>query len=280
MKEFIIISSIDYIKEHLDEELTVERIAEQCHFSKYYFNRLFKSVVGESVYAFIKRLRIEKSAGDLARSTNTSITEISGIYGYSSSNYSTAFKNHYGQSPAAFKKKRSEEKIVQNDKGFYADLSDKTFEYYDKRLSLVILDDTEVIVKRFIGNYRNLARYWAEFFDLYGHYRDETSMEIEISYDDPILTDPDRCITDVCMTTSKVIDASCPTAIIKGGKYLKYPYSGKSAKIFELFQGLLCVWMKETTYDIDFDNRKLLMRYHSVDLEKGYFDFDIFIPVR
>lgn len=54
--------AIDYILQHTEEDVTLEDVADHCHFSKYYFSRLFKKQTGESIYAFIKRVRLEQSA--------------------------------------------------------------------------------------------------------------------------------------------------------------------------------------------------------------------------
>lgn len=280
MSKRIIIEAIDYIKEHLEEELTVEEIAKHCSFSKYYFNRLFKSEVGESVYAFIKRLRIERSAFQMVRETDKSITEISANYGYSSSNYSTAFKKHYKKSPVSLKKYFSDTKILENTRGFSADLTDKNYEDYNNRMKLVDLEDMEVIYHRYIGDYHNLRKYWEEFCGNYNRYFDESSWLIEISYDDPILTDPDRCITDICATTSKELDHNCESMTIKGGPYMVYKYEGPSAKIFEAFQGLFGVWAIESPYKIEMESRIIFSKYNSVDCEKDYFSIDIYIPIK
>ncbi len=58
----IINKAIDFIFFHIDEELSVEQIAEFCGYSKFYLSRLFKTETGESIYSFIKRARIEESA--------------------------------------------------------------------------------------------------------------------------------------------------------------------------------------------------------------------------
>ena len=81
--------SIDYIMQHLEEEITVEDVANHCHFSKFYFSRMFKQETGESVYAFIKRLKMDQSALRLKIEKEKSITDIGEGYGYSSSNYSS-----------------------------------------------------------------------------------------------------------------------------------------------------------------------------------------------
>ena len=97
--------AIDYILRHMEEDVTLDDVAEYCHFSKYYFSRLFKEQTGESVYAFIRRLRLEQSAFRLKTEQERRITEIGADYGYSSSNFSSAFRQHYRMAPAVFRKK-------------------------------------------------------------------------------------------------------------------------------------------------------------------------------
>ena len=109
----VINRAITYIMEHIGEDIAVEDVADYCHFSKYYFNRLFRKETGESVYAFIKRVKMEQSAFRLKVERGKSVTDICNDYGYSSSNYSSAFKLHHHMSPADFRKsiaKRSLEK--------------------------------------------------------------------------------------------------------------------------------------------------------------------------
>jgi AraC family transcriptional regulator len=94
---------MDYIYQNLDKDLTVEEIANHCCFSKYYFNRIFKSVINESLYAFIKRLRLEYAAFKL-RTTRRPVTEIALEAGYSPSNFATAFKDYFGINATEYRK--------------------------------------------------------------------------------------------------------------------------------------------------------------------------------
>lgn len=56
---------IDYILQHMDEDLTLSTLAAQCFVSKYYLAHMFKEETGEALYSFIKRCRIDQSAVDL-----------------------------------------------------------------------------------------------------------------------------------------------------------------------------------------------------------------------
>ena len=101
----LVVQSIDYIMRHLDEEISIEDVAKESHFSKYYFSRVFKAETGESIYSFIKRLKMEQSALRLKIEKDKTITDVGVDYGYSPSNYSSAFKKHHNISPVEFRKK-------------------------------------------------------------------------------------------------------------------------------------------------------------------------------
>ena len=104
IRRAVINQAISYIFDHIDEDITVDDVARHCSYSKYHLTRMFKEDTDEALYQFIKRVRLERSAWRLKVEKEKSITEIGGEYGYSSSNFATAFKKHLALSPAAFRK--------------------------------------------------------------------------------------------------------------------------------------------------------------------------------
>ena len=104
IRKAVINNAINYIFDHIDEEITVDDVANYCSYSKYHLTRMFKEDMNEALYQFIKRVRLERSAWRLKVEKERSITEIGGDYGYSSSNFATAFKKHLDISPADFRK--------------------------------------------------------------------------------------------------------------------------------------------------------------------------------
>ena len=100
----IVNKAIDYIFSHIEKELSVDEISQYIGYSKYYLTRIFKAETGESIYAFIKRLKLEQSTWRLKVEKSRSITEIGNEFGYSSSNYATLFRDHFEKTPAQFRK--------------------------------------------------------------------------------------------------------------------------------------------------------------------------------
>lgn len=275
----IIVEAIDYIMKNLTEELTVEEIANHCHYSKYYFNRMFKDSVGESVYSFIKRQRVQSSAFKIANNKDMSITNISCDYGYSSSNYSSLFKSHYGISPVEFKKYRNESRIYTNGKEYYADLSTETCERIEKNMRIVTIEDLQVYFKRYIGNYHNLYDYWTDFINENTELFSGDYSQIELSYDDPVISDSERCIIDLCILTDKISITNCNRMTLDGGKYAVYDFEGHSREIFKVFQSLMCIWMPKTSMKVDFEKRKMFSKYLKIDCENNIFAIEIYIPI-
>ncbi len=73
----------DYIENHLDEEITIRKLCKIASFSEYHFQRIFKQFTSESLYNFIKRLRLEKAIFLLRSNRKLSIQDIALSVGFS-----------------------------------------------------------------------------------------------------------------------------------------------------------------------------------------------------
>ena len=62
IRKAVINNAIIYIFDHIDEEITVDDVANYCSYSKYHLTRMFKEDMNEALYQFIKRVRLERSA--------------------------------------------------------------------------------------------------------------------------------------------------------------------------------------------------------------------------
>ncbi|MEE1257277.1 MAG: AraC family transcriptional regulator [Lachnospiraceae bacterium] len=280
IKNEVINEAISYIMEHITDEITVEDVAEHCHFSKFHFSRVFKEETGESVYAFIKRIKMEQSAFRLKVERQKSVTDICNDYGYTSSNYSSAFRQHHSMSPADFRKSIAEKSMATNPNWeIYSDMvADRvmSFEECNKNISIETLEDFYVIYERHKGNYHDLKADWCAFTEKYKEYMTEDTILLESTYDDPTITDVDGCLYDICMT----VDRSCKlenTRIMEGGRYVVYHFDGYLWDIFPVHQTLLNVWFPKSGYALD--KRYGFDIYHSVDSEDMHMVMDICIPI-
>ena len=272
----VVNQAINYIMEHINEDIKIEDVADYCHFSKFYFSRIFKEETGESLYSFIKRVKMEQSAFRLKVERDKTITDISAEYGYSSSNYSSVFKQHHNISPVNFRKTILNKSI--NHPFFHKKRNHlETLEECKKKISIQTLDDYYVIYERRKGNYHNMGIEWCKFQEEYREYKKEDTVFIERTFDDPSITAIENCMYDICMSVDKDCELE-NTCIIKGGKFAIYHFSGMVQDIYAAYQTIFNVWFPQCNYEID--ERYGFDIYHDIDSDTMHIVMDICLPIR
>jgi AraC family transcriptional regulator len=95
---------LDYIEQHLGEDLSLEALAAEVSLSPVYLVRAFRSAVGQSPHRYVVTRRVEQ-ARRLLTTTTVPIAEISLATGFSSQSHLTNwFRRLVGVSPAAYRK--------------------------------------------------------------------------------------------------------------------------------------------------------------------------------
>lgn len=96
--------ALGYIEEHLTEELTIEEISRQVHFSPYYFQKGFALLCDFTVSDYIRCRRLALAASELV-ATDRKIIEIALKYGYQSpDSFTKAFTRFHGCTPSEARK--------------------------------------------------------------------------------------------------------------------------------------------------------------------------------
>ncbi len=89
---------LTYIRDHLDEPLAVDRLAQRAGMSRAAFDRHFKATTTLSPLQYVKALRLNDAAMRIANGTD--ITRAATDVGYTSpSQFSREFKRHFGTTP-------------------------------------------------------------------------------------------------------------------------------------------------------------------------------------
>lgn len=94
--------TIQYMKQHLDEWITTEQLANRVGYSTFHFSRIFKDVTGISVRQYLSALRMESGKNELLKHPSL-LVKIGMSIGLSSTGtFVTRFKQFVGVSPKRF----------------------------------------------------------------------------------------------------------------------------------------------------------------------------------
>ncbi|NHN31660.1 response regulator [Paenibacillus agricola] len=98
----IIYKSLDYLKSHLDREVTVAECAAHVHLSSSYYSSLFKKVTGMTLTQYVTAERIHKAKAMLVG--GVPVQEVASAVGYEERRYfSDVFKKMTGMTPSEFR---------------------------------------------------------------------------------------------------------------------------------------------------------------------------------
>ncbi len=93
-----------YIEDNLDKELSLEKIAKEFNYSKFYIARTFKENTGATLYKYIQGRRLDEAARKLAE-TDRPIVEIAFEAGYGSQQaFTQAFRCIYACTPQEYRR--------------------------------------------------------------------------------------------------------------------------------------------------------------------------------
>lgn len=91
--------AMDYIEEHLTEEVSFDELAKKTGIFVYHFKRTFSFIAGMSLAEYIKKRRLAEA--NLALLAGEKVTDVAFKYGYQSiEGFSRAFRDWTGQAPS------------------------------------------------------------------------------------------------------------------------------------------------------------------------------------
>ncbi len=238
---------VEYINNHLDSELDLNKLAEISNLSPYHFHRIIKAFLGEPPGLFITRMRVETTAR-LLRYTQIPIQEIAYNVGYEmSSSLSKAFKQYYDISPIEYR----------NNKNFTimkAPLINAELKL--KAPKIVELPTKTAIYIRIIGEYggSDYETVWNRLWAFIKEHKLFTAgiENIGISHDDPKVTESEKCRYDACLVIHKSAQAQGEVGVkeITGGKYAVFLYQGIYSNLGAAYDTIFGKWLPESGHGL------------------------------
>jgi len=101
----LLIASLEYIENHLRDDIKTEDVASACFCSKSTLEKMFRCVNHISIHDYIIRRRMTLAARELSNGQDTSILEMALKYGYSThESFARAFEQVWNCKPSEFRR--------------------------------------------------------------------------------------------------------------------------------------------------------------------------------
>ena len=301
---------IDHIREHLDEELPLLRLARVAAFSPFHFHRVFKAITGETLFGFVQRLRIERAAGVLRGQADRSVLEVALDHGFSSAaTFARAFKAHFGMSATQWRAggaerwrarqsaERKTGKPLRNPgKASQGGRTDTPRRRRDEgppvkegplKVQVRELPAQHVVYMRYVGPYgpHGIPELWTRLRKWMGArgLGMAATTRLGVAHDDPAITQAEKCRYDACLVVPADFspDRWVNVTDIPGGEYAVWTFIGTAHEIQGAWDRVFTTWLPNSGYQPD--DRACFEVYRGnpdVDAKPGSFRCELCLPVK
>ena len=105
-KAELLADALEYMEQHLKDNITTEDVAAACYCSRSTLEKLFRYVNHMSIREYLMRRRLTRAARDIMREPDTGILEIALRYGYGTNeSFTRAFRGFWNCKPSEFRGK-------------------------------------------------------------------------------------------------------------------------------------------------------------------------------
>lgn len=225
-----IVPALIYIQSHLDQDLSLDLLADEVQLSKYHFHQLFRTVTGETPKSYVDRLRLERAALQL-RIRRASVLEIALECGYRThETFSRAFRARFAVSPSEYRQQGSRDDSRTRNTSIQLATSEVKF----ARLTttrIVRLARLIVAFIRHLGPYERVATGCFKRLTTWIRQRGiggDPPLLLGIAHDAPGITPAEKIRFDCCVQVPEAFDADGDIACQRtpGGEYAITDYVG------------------------------------------------------
>lgn len=256
---------VNYVRDHLSQDLDLETLADVACLSKYHFTRVFAAHLRESPNQLVSRLRVEMAARKLIQFGNGNITNIAMDCGFSGSDsFSRSFRNRFDCSPRAFRGfSRAGISLDEID-------NQQKKEIYKPGWKITAQNPLDLHV-----NIQNRPNYYVAYIRNIGPYGDVNSsishtfitlqewakerglLGFDSSFlgrcaDNCSITSAQRCMYDACFVLGDEIaeDDIVSVQTIPGGIFAVVQVTCQSAQLNRIWDWLTGIWLPTSGYKI------------------------------
>ncbi|MCA1066256.1 AraC family transcriptional regulator [Rossellomorea sp. AcN35-11] len=286
---------IHYIDQHLNEDLSLDRLANVSTYSPYHFQRLFKGQIGETPAAYVKRLRLEQAAHMLIYEPHLPVTEIAARCGYSTLSYFTYSFNAYFKTspkswregaylerfPREYQNRKKSKPFSTKVKEFHEEASYNEFKWLDlTKVKIAYFKDYPTVDRYHTGSYvEGIPGTWQDLYR-FGNARnliEESPLIFGVPKSNPYITPPEKSRYECRMAVSEPgnLEEGEPVHYFRGGKHVVYEFDEsvdyrERGQLIECYSELYSYWLPQSGYRY-LGNPVELIEFH---IPKGTLDIE------
>jgi AraC family transcriptional regulator len=263
--EAAVLRAVERVARSLDEALDLESLAKGAALSTFHFHRVFRGLVGETPLELHRRLRLERAAERLCR-TSAGVTEIAFGAGYETHEaFTRVFRQAFGVSPSAFRQ-RFRDSTASCHGGAPTQLASRSSIHVVSdtvELGPLVLHrpgdilmhvDIETRPSLRLATVRHLGPYAeiAEAFHRLGSIANESGLYAHVEppmlalyHDDPETTPASQLRSDAALVvkTATALPPGLTEATLPGGRYARMTHRGSYAGLGDTWARLMGEWL-------------------------------------
>lgn len=233
---------LEYINNHLNEDIDLNKLASISNFSVYHFHRIMKAYLKEPLWNYVIRIRLD-AAAHLLKYSDKQINEIAYDIGYETpSSFNKAFKKRFSIGPKEF---RGKDGFLRADGTFIKPPTETEIMKLKPKIKTIKEKDIIFIATKGYSN-ETIGPVWGKLVEFIKTNRLFTFITecYGISYDDPKITERENCRYEACMAIRKPVEPQGEIGYKKlpGGKYAVFKYKGSYEFFDDVYSEIYSVW--------------------------------------
>lgn len=284
--------AIDFIEVHLSDELDIDLIAKEAAFSRWHFQIVFSSMVGETVKEYIRKRRLSNALKRI-RDLESRILDVAIEAGFESQEaFSRAFKNQFGLTPGDCRKEQFKNVMVLQKPQITMDYLNHLYGGFNMTPVFKKMSEFKVVglSEKFVSilspeknDHIVIPTLWDRYLPRRHeilHAKEGINYGVCLPVETQSKSHPDECLYMACAEVSYPdhVPNGMVLKVIPAGEYAVFTHTGKLDKLDHTMNYIYGSWLPKSGKKLR-EAPDLELYDHRFNPTSDNSEFDIYIPI-
>lgn len=274
---------LDYIETHIQEEISLDVLADKAQLSKYHFFRVFHSLIGISPSKYIRYRKLSCAVKELLH-TKKRVIDVAYKYNYQSQGaFTRAIKNYFKMTPEILKRNIADIRLYE--RRYISPVDIQTLSVVERVETHIIEKDRfKIVGLRYTGhNKKEIYKLW-EKFNISMHeikYPKRPGKCLGVCTHDISTNNKEIFTYYACMEVGGVekIPKGMFYEIVPASKYAVFKQESNIQNIQHIFAYIYGKWLPKTGY-VPSSDLEITISQIEYYINSQPIDVDIYIPIK